>query len=69
MFDVKGDLSGVSPHGGGNAKVAECVEALKLEGFSYYPQVAVGDALQRGLQLQCGIELSGVMRLDQHCHP
>ncbi|MFO7543438.1 MAG: helicase HerA-like domain-containing protein [Thiobacillus sp.] len=39
MSDVKGDLSGVSQPGGGNAKVAERVETLKLEGFSYqgYP--------------------------------
>ncbi|MHB1187805.1 helicase HerA-like domain-containing protein [Thiobacillus sp.] len=39
MSDVKGDLSGVSQPGGGNAKVAERVEALKLEGFEYqgYP--------------------------------
>ena len=39
MSDVKGDLSGVSQPGGGNAKVAERVESLKLEGFAYqgYP--------------------------------
>jgi len=39
MSDVKGDLSGVSQPGGGNAKVAERVAALKLEGFAYqgYP--------------------------------
>jgi DNA helicase HerA-like ATPase len=39
MSDVKGDLSGVSQAGGGNAKVAERVELLKLEGFAYqgYP--------------------------------
>ena len=39
MSDVKGDLSGVSQPGGGNAKVAERVETLKLEGFAYqgYP--------------------------------
>jgi len=39
MSDVKGDLSGISQAGGGNAKVTERVEALKLEGFSYqgYP--------------------------------
>jgi hypothetical protein len=39
MSDVKGDLSGISQPGGGNAKVAERVEALKLEGFAYqgYP--------------------------------
>jgi DNA double-strand break repair helicase HerA and related ATPase len=39
MSDVKGDLSGVSQAGGGNAKVAERVESLKLEGFAYqgYP--------------------------------
>ena len=35
MSDVKGDLSGVSQAGGGNPKVAERVEALKLEGFAY----------------------------------
>jgi DNA helicase HerA-like ATPase len=33
MSDVKGDLSGVSQPGGGNAKVAERIEMLKLEGF------------------------------------
>jgi len=39
MSDVKGDLSGVSQPGGGNAKVAERVASLKLEGFAYqgYP--------------------------------
>lgn len=39
MSDVKGDLSGVSQPGGGNAKVAERVASLKLDGFSYqgYP--------------------------------
>ena len=39
MSDVKGDLSGVSQPGGSNAKVAERVEMLKLEGFAYqgYP--------------------------------
>jgi DNA helicase HerA-like ATPase len=39
MSDVKGDLAGVSQPGGGNAKVVERVEALKLEGFAYqgYP--------------------------------
>lgn len=35
MSDVKGDLSGVSQPGGGNPKVAERVEKLKLEGFEY----------------------------------
>jgi DNA helicase HerA-like ATPase len=35
MSDVKGDLSGVSQPGGGNAKVAERIESLKLEGFAY----------------------------------
>ena len=39
MSDVKGDLSGVSQPGGGNAKVAERIASLKLEGFAYqgYP--------------------------------
>jgi len=39
MSDVKGDLSGISQPGGGNAKVAERVGMLKLEGFEYqgYP--------------------------------
>ena len=39
MSDVKGDLSGISQPGGGNAKVAERVELLKLEGFEHqgYP--------------------------------
>ncbi len=35
MSDVKSDLSGVSQPGGGNTKVAERVESLKLEGFAY----------------------------------
>lgn len=35
MSDVKGDLSGISQPGGGNAKVAERVELLKLDGFAY----------------------------------
>ncbi len=34
MSDVKGDLSGISQPGGGNAKVAERVELLKLEGYA-----------------------------------
>ena len=39
MSDVKGDLSGISQAGGGNAKVTERVETLKLEDFAYqgYP--------------------------------
>ena len=39
MSDVKGDLAGVSQPGGGNAKVAERVAALGLEGFVHqgYP--------------------------------
>jgi len=39
MSDVKGDLSGISQPGGGNAKVAERVAMLKLEGFEHrgYP--------------------------------
>ncbi|HEY9098972.1 MAG TPA: helicase HerA-like domain-containing protein [Thiobacillus sp.] len=39
MSDVKGDLSGISQAGGGNAKVTERVETLQLEGFGYqgYP--------------------------------
>ena len=39
MSDVKGDLSGISQAGGGNAKVAERVGKLKLEAFEYkaYP--------------------------------
>jgi hypothetical protein len=39
MSDVKGDLSGISQPGGGNKKVTERVEMLKLEGFAYqgYP--------------------------------
>ncbi len=39
MSDVKGDLSGISQPGGGNAKVAERVAMLKLESFAHqdYP--------------------------------
>src|SRR5512139_3289885 len=39
MSDVKGDLSGISQPGGGNAKVAERVAMLKLDGFEHqgYP--------------------------------
>ena len=39
VSDVKGDLSGISQAGGGNAKVAERVAMLKLEGFEHkaYP--------------------------------
>ncbi len=39
MSDVKGDLSGISQQGGGNAKVAERVAMLQLEGFEHqgYP--------------------------------
>ncbi len=36
MSDVKGDLSGISQAGGSNAKVAERVEKLQLEGFEYH---------------------------------
>ncbi|MDD2720331.1 MAG: DUF853 family protein [Gallionella sp.] len=39
LSDIKGDLSGVSKTGGGNAKVAARVEQLKLDDFSHraYP--------------------------------
>ncbi len=37
MADVKGDLSGMSRPGGGNAKVAERVAQLGLENFTYEP--------------------------------
>jgi DNA helicase HerA-like ATPase len=39
LSDIKGDLSGVSKAGGGNAKVGERVTQLKLENFAYraYP--------------------------------
>ncbi|MBU1425754.1 MAG: DUF853 domain-containing protein [Gammaproteobacteria bacterium] len=39
MSDIKGDLSGISKIGGGNAKVQARVEQLKLEGFAHraYP--------------------------------
>jgi hypothetical protein len=35
MADVKGDLSGLAQPGGGNAKVAERVKQLALEGFAH----------------------------------
>jgi len=35
MSDIKGDLSGISKIGGGNAKVQARVEQLKLEGFEH----------------------------------
>jgi uncharacterized protein len=35
MADVKGDLAGMGAPGGGNAKVAERVKSLGLEGFDY----------------------------------
>ncbi len=37
LSDIKGDLSGLSKAGGGNAKVAARVELLKLENFSHRP--------------------------------
>ncbi|MCA1978482.1 MAG: DUF853 domain-containing protein [Thiobacillus sp.] len=39
LSDIKGDLSGISQPGGGNAKVDERVAMLKLEGFEHkgYP--------------------------------
>jgi len=39
LSDIKGDLSGLSKAGGGNAKVAARAEQLKLEGFAHraYP--------------------------------
>jgi DNA helicase HerA-like ATPase len=35
LADVKGDLAGIGAAGGGNAKVAERVKLLELEGFEY----------------------------------
>jgi DNA helicase HerA-like ATPase len=35
MADVKGDLAGLAAAGGGNAKVAERVKSLGIEGFAY----------------------------------
>ena len=35
MSDVKGDLSGISRPGGGNARIAERAAMLKLEGFEH----------------------------------
>jgi DNA helicase HerA-like ATPase len=35
LADVKGDLAGLAAAGGSNAKVAERVKLLKLEGFAY----------------------------------
>jgi len=35
MSDVKGDLTGISNAGGGNAKVAARIEQLQLTDFSY----------------------------------
>jgi len=35
MSDIKGDLSGISKPGGGNAKVTERVQKLGLDGFAY----------------------------------
>src|SRR5512139_3533119 len=35
MSDIKGDLSGISKAGGGNAKVEARVEQLKLDGYSH----------------------------------
>src|ERR1051325_8059116 len=35
MADVKGDLSGMSHAGGGNARVDARIKELKLENFSY----------------------------------
>jgi DNA helicase HerA-like ATPase len=35
LADVKGDLAGLAAAGGANAKVAERVKALELEGFAY----------------------------------
>src|SRR5512140_3334383 len=39
LSDIKGDLSGVSKAGGGNAKVTARVEQLKLDGYAHraYP--------------------------------
>ena len=35
MSDIKGELSGISKPGGGNAKVTERVQKLGLDGFAY----------------------------------
>jgi DNA helicase HerA-like ATPase len=37
LADVKGDLAGLAAAGGGNAKVAERVKSLGLEGFTHAP--------------------------------
>ncbi|HET9578830.1 MAG TPA: helicase HerA-like domain-containing protein, partial [Usitatibacter sp.] len=39
--DVKGDLAGLAAPGGGNAKVAERVKLLALEGFEYHANPVV----------------------------
>ena len=47
MADVKGDLAGMAAAGGGNAKVAERVTTLALEGFEYRA-VPVGHCRKQG---------------------
>jgi len=41
MADVKGDLAGLAAAGGANAKVAERVKSLHLEGFDYHANPVV----------------------------
>jgi DNA double-strand break repair helicase HerA and related ATPase len=41
LADVKGDLAGLAAAGGGNARVAERVKSLGLEGFEYHANPVV----------------------------
>ena len=67
LSDIKGDLSGVSKAGGGNAKVTARVEQLKLENFAHrgYP-VTFWDVFgQKGHPLRATVSDMGPLLLGR----
>jgi len=67
MSDVKGDLSGISQAGGGNAKVTERIETLKLEGFAYqgYPVTLWDPFGKRGHPVRATVSDMGPLLLGR----
>lgn len=67
MSDVKGDLSGISQPGGGNAKVQERVEQLGLSGHAYqaYPVIFWDVFDQNGHPLRATISDLGPLLLSR----
>ena len=71
LSDIKGDLSGISKAGGGNAKVAARVEQLKLEDFTHraYP-VTFWDVFgAMGHPLRATVSDMGPLLLRAHAEP